>query len=189
MRGNLTHVKQQTDRPLVPASFPLGNAWFVICCYAKQEADAKSDIESLGYEVWYPEERRIVIQRQRKVEILRPLFPGYIFVSFDREKHAWASINDLDGVFCVMTNGNLPMRVHDIVMEQLRRAQEAGAWDRTNPASNFKINELVEIAGDGPFAGLTARIKSATAKKRVKILLESLATITIDPVFLRKLGA
>lgn len=168
--------------PVVPASFPLGRAWFVVCVLGRWEALARADIEALGFEVFCPIERKTKILRGRKTEVTEPVFPGYLFASFDRERDSWGSIAAVDGVLDIIMNLGLPVRVPDAVIERLRNADAAGVFDAANKLSD---NERVEIM-EGPFAGLFARVKSASKKDRVKILLDCLGAIDIDPCFLRK---
>ena len=172
-------------RPLVPASFPLGRAWFVAGVMGRQEAAAASDIRALGFDVFCPMQTRPKRERGRRVERSEPLFAGYIFASFDRELDDWGSILEVDGVMDILSNGQLPVRVPDVEIQRLRQAEQAGVFDFTSPASSLAIDERVEIT-EGPFAGLIGRVRKAAANKRVKILLDALGAVDVDPTFLRK---
>lgn len=177
---------QDKTKPLEPASFPLGRAWFLVCCFAGREDAVNTEIRKLGFETFLPRERKRQIVRGRRVVTLRSLFPGYLFASFDRTRDDWGAICAIDGVLDVYKRDSIPVRVPDVQIERFRNAESAGLFDYTHASANFTDGQLVEIEDGGPFHGMLARIKSASAKKRVKILLESLATITIDPAFLRK---
>ncbi len=111
-----------------------------------------------------------------------PVFPGYLFASFDRERDDWGAINQIDGVIGILEVNHIPSRVPDIIIDRLRNAVEAGVFEK---ASALSIGDTVEIM-EGPFTGEMARIKSATAKKRVRILLGMLK-LEIDPCFLRRM--
>lgn len=169
------------SNPMVPASFPLGRGWFVVCVWGGCEQIADEDISELGFETFSPRHSVTKIMRGRRVITSIPIFPGYLFVKFDREADNWGAINHISGVIGILENRQMPSRVPDIIIERLRNMEEAGVFEK---ASALRIGEQVEIM-EGPFAGELARIKSATAKKRVKILLGMLR-LEIDPCFLRK---
>lgn len=172
----------KTPTPVLPASFPLGRAWFVVAVFGRHERDAAADITALGFDMFCPVQTGVRMIRGRKVECTDPVFPGYLFVHFDRERDEWGSINDIDGVIGILSNGGFPSRVPDIIISRLQNMVAAGVFDS---AGEMKAGEVVEIT-EGPFAGLLAKVKSASPRKRVKVLLDNLGAIDIDCCFLRK---
>lgn len=175
-------LARMIETPILPASFPLGRAWFVAAVEPRREQTAREEIERLGYCVFCPTESRIKVRNGRKVEITDPLFRGYLFVHFDRERDAWGLITAARGVLDILRNGLLPLQVPDREMQKLQDAVATGVFDRAN---TLKPGEEVEIT-EGPFQGLIAKVKSAEPKKRAKILLAALGSIEIDLCFLRR---
>jgi transcription antitermination factor NusG len=164
-------------QPLIPASFPLGRRWYVAETFPKCEFEVESSLISKGFDAYAPRSRhfrwsKFSVRRREKIE--KPLFPGYTFVSFDVEKDEWwQPIHSSDGVRSVLSNNLIPSRVHSFAIDRLRRAEAAGMFDYTIPVSNFRPGDDVEII-EGPFAGLIAKIKSASVKKRVRIIMGTL---------------
>lgn len=175
--------QKQYQREVIPASFPLGRAWFVVAF--ENQKRAVEGIADIGLSTFCPVMSRTKIRKGRKVIINDPLFPGYLFAHFDREKDDWGKIEDVKGVLGILKNGLLPSRIPDLVIERLKHAEAAGVFDYTKPGSAFKEGEEVEVT-EGPFAGLIAKVKSASPKKRVRLLMASLASVEIDPCYLRK---
>jgi transcriptional antiterminator RfaH len=171
-----------TPTPVLPASFPLGRAWFVVAVWGNSEKTAAKDIEDMGFGIFYPTETRQKLRRGRKVMSTDPVFPGYLFVHFDRERDEWGAINDVDGVVGILKNGVFPSRIPDLVIDRLMNMVAAGAFET---ASKLNGGDTVEIT-EGHFAGLLAKVKSASPRKRVKVLLDGLGALEIDPCFLRK---
>ena len=193
MHGTLDVTEHQTT---VPASFPLGRAWFAAFveaasmtwkdnCFAMERA-----IADLGFETFAPPQEKFGIQRGRRVKIVSPVFGPYVFVKFDRERDDWGNLRAFDyrygggikGFIDILKNQNIPMRVPDLVIDRLKQAVDIGVFG----ISPLNIGTQVEIT-EGRFAGFIGKIKSASKKRRVRVLLNMLATVDIDPCFLRKM--
>jgi len=164
-----------------------GPGWYVAQVEPRGEADVCKDIRAeLSLETYCPVERLRAQRRGRKVEqIIRPLIPGYVFVAFDRLRPGWQAIERVDGVVSLLGNGDIPSRVPTAWVEATRRAEAYGVFDRTRTAPNgFKVGDQVRLA-DGPFAGhhaliqeFIAKLKSATARKRAKVLVSFMGRMT-----------
>lgn len=192
------------NKTLFPISYPIGRAWYVLelrsyserlDLYGRLEFDAKTglfeiekEIAKLGFDGYVPKEKRFIRRRGRQVKIINALIPGYAFVFFDADRDEWEKLLDIDGVIDVLQQNEIPVRIGGKdtgVIDRIRRAEMAGAFDYTIPTSAYGVGDRVEIK-EGPFAGLIAKIKSATAKKRVKIIMDFFGTVEIDPCFLVK---
>ena len=125
--------------------------------------------------------------RGARSRVVSALFQGYAFARFDRNRDDWGKIHDVDGVIDLYKRNSIPVRVPDLEVRTFQRAEAAGVFDLTSTAANFRQGDEVEIEARGPFMGLVARIKSAKAKRRVEILLDTL-TMSIDPCYLRKVS-
>lgn len=170
--------------PEVPMSVPLGRAWYVACTAPRAEFDVVRELTRLGLDAYTPAARYRTTVRGRKTTVDRALFVGYVFVGFDIEREEWfGPIMDTDGVRSILSCQQIPIKLATGEIEKLRRAQAAGVFDFTHPGASFAEGAAVRIE-EGPFSGFVARVKSATAKKRVRILLEFLGSpkvIDIDP--------
>lgn len=176
--------------------FPAGPAWYVLSTepgadrvYLNRDGDwacgLTDRVLDLGFDVYQPRERAMKTRQRKRVEVVEPLFNGYLFVCFDEHRDDWQRLLDVKGVEDVLSNCDIPSRVPTAWVEAIRRAEHAGAFDRRPDASPFKVGELVRIA-EGPFAGLHARIeslvaklKSSTATKRVKVLMDFLGQASV----------
>lgn len=186
--------------PLIPANFPLGRAWFVAVCSpfemhwsadqnGKGHFPVERRINELGFETYGPIERKLKIINRRKHERVTPLFGCYIFARFDRERDDWGNINpdQARGAYGVLKNLDMPARVPDIVIDRLRRAEDAGVFDYTKPSSAFNKGDMLEIQ-EGPYKDFIGKVKSAEPRKKVKLLMDRLGVVEIDPQYLAKVG-
>lgn len=156
--------------------------WFILAC--EREVDAQTEAKDAGYPTSYlPVEVRTRVKRGRKVKIEAALFPGYLFVKFDRDRHDWAELEHLDNALGILRNNLIPVCVPDAVIEKLQLAESQGLFSVESP---FKRGDTVEIL-EGAFAGIIARVKAASPRKRVKLLLDALGEADVDAAVLRKL--
>jgi transcription antitermination factor NusG len=159
-----------------------------VCCLSGREKFAALSIaHDLRFETFCPQLHRIKLVRGLRTRVVSALFQGYAFARFDRDHDDWGQIRTIDGVIDLYKRDSIPVRVPDLEVRTFQRAEAAGVFDLTSVHANFRTGDEVEIEARGPFQGLVARIKSAKAKRRVEILLDTL-TMSIDPCYLRKVS-
>jgi len=109
------------------------------------------------------------IRHARRVsEVLRPLFPGYIFVRKDNKLQQWSPISSTFGVRKIVMSGNFPSLVAGSLIDGLKAREVDGAIAR--PATPYRIGQDVKIAG-GPLDGLIARIIAIDERSRITLLM------------------
>lgn len=179
-----------------------GPLWHVAYVETRTEIDTAKDIhDTLGFPVFVPAERVWTMRRGRRVQACKPLFEGYIFPCVDPYREDWSRLRGVDGVIDVLgapaDREGIPSYVPTAWVDAMRKAQDMGIFDRTtNNASKFMVGETVRIS-DGPFTGWNAEIqgfiakmRSATASKRVKLMLAfmgRMSAIEMDVTALEKL--
>ncbi|HET7156089.1 MAG TPA: transcription termination/antitermination NusG family protein [Hyphomicrobiaceae bacterium] len=179
-----------------------GALWHVCMVETGAEVDTAEDIhDTLGHQVFVPAERVWTIRRGRRVQACKPLFPGYIFPRVDPYREDWSRLRGIDGVIDVLgaprEHDGIPSHVPDAAIDALRKAQDAGVFDRTKVAPDgYAIGETVRIS-EGPFAGhnaaiqaFVAKMRSATARKRARLLVQFLGRMCqteVDVTALEKL--
>lgn len=167
-----------------------GPLWHVAYTEPRAERDTSIDIAAeLGFGTFLPLEHLTEVHRGRKVKVARPLFSRYLFVQVDPYREDWQEILGVHGVVDVlMASDDIPGYVPTASIEALRKAEAVGIFDRTTRFPNdFAIGETIRI-GDGQFSGhngiiteFMARMRSATARKRAKLLVEFMGRmITLD---------
>jgi transcriptional antiterminator RfaH len=101
--------------------------------------------------------------------ILRPLFPGYVFVAMDLSKHRWRSVNGTFGVASLIMGGEQPTPVPPGVVEALVASCESSGVVRLD--DGLEIGQKVRILS-GPFAQTLCRLAHLDDRGRVRVLLE-----------------
>ena len=103
--------------------------------------------------------------------MLRPLFPGYLFVRVHADLQRWRPILSTYGVRMVVCCGDRPSFLDDRFVEDLRARTINGAIVR--PARPYELGQRVKMAG-GAFDGLIATILEMGEKDRLVVLMDLL---------------
>ncbi|MGJ5163179.1 transcription termination/antitermination NusG family protein [Bradyrhizobium sp. HKCCYLR1051] len=86
----------------IPAAFTRG-CWHVIETMPNQEGIAASHLVGRRFGIYVPETEHTIIRRGRKVDVRRPMFPGYVFVFvWDIAQH-WRRLRSIPGVARIVT--------------------------------------------------------------------------------------
>jgi transcriptional antiterminator RfaH len=100
----------------------------VYWCCARLESNrenvAQHFLKLAGYEAYIPKIREQRVRRQRRVEVVSPLFPAYAFIVI---KHQWHAARWSIGVLGLIMNGTAPARVPDTIIDEIRRREIRGA--------------------------------------------------------------
>lgn len=109
----------------------------------------------------------------RKLTLLEPLFPGYLFATIPGDPAAWTIVRWTPGVKRVLGCGDIPVPVPSGFIAEIKaRVAEHGF---VRPGVSFQPGERVRLRG-GPFAGLEGIFeRQLTPLGRVRILVQLLA--------------
>jgi transcriptional antiterminator RfaH len=137
----------------------------------RREAVAQHFLKLNGYTVYIPQIREKRLRRNRRVEIIAPLFPAYAFLVIERQ---WHSARWSIGVTAIIMDGETPARVPDQVIDEIRRREVRGAVELA-PAPGLKIGQRVRVSG-GPFQGQLGLYAGMKPHARVEVLLAVLGS-------------
>lgn len=121
-------------------------------------------------QVFNPREPRRQVWRGRVQMLLRPLFPGYLFVSPDPDRPAWPAIRYARGVTRIVAFGaQEPSAVPTGVVAALRAGCDADGVLQHDDA--LRPGDQVRFL-TGPFADIVTRIETVTPDQRIGLLLD-----------------
>lgn len=143
--------------------------WFLAQLRPNCAAIAQRNLDRQKFQTFLPLERD-TRQRNGKFEnIMRPLFPGYIFVALDRARGLWRSVNSTYGVTRLVSFGEAPAPVpNDLVAALRERCDDRGLL---LPPATFHPGDTVTL-NSGPFAKFVAEVEKVGVDQRVWILLD-----------------
>lgn len=149
--------------------------WFVIHTQPRAEERALWHLRNQGFRCFLPRFRKFRRHARRTQLALEPLFPRYLFASFDPSASAWRSINGTRGVVGVLLNGSAPQPVPEGVVETLQHGADSDGASSLAALGLLSEGLKVRVAS-GAFSGQTGEIVRSSEKScdRVLILLDLL---------------
>ena len=151
-------------------------AWYAAQLRPNGDSLALVNLERQGFNAFRPllwETKRSEKGPQR---VLRPMFPGYVFVEFDITQPDWPKIRSTRGVSRLVGNisggpSQLPHGLIDILKQRC-----AGNVDNTS-ANALKPGDKVYVSS-GPFAAFLATVERMDAQSRVWLLIDFMGRAT-----------
>ena len=138
------------------------NQWYVVKTKPQQEKRASLNLRNQNFNVISP-----LIKKKNNCE---PLFPSYIFVSFDINKNIWQKINNSYGVSRILSLNGIPKNLDNNFVNHLKQIIDSNGLVKKS-LFNFKTNMKVQI-NDGPFKGFFANVIKKVSDERVKLMID-----------------
>jgi transcriptional antiterminator RfaH len=152
----------------MPAPTP---AWYAVQTQPRRESVAEVHLQRVCARVFCPRYRQRVILHGSRREVVRPLFPGYLFATFDRERD-FRTVHYAHGVRGVVTFGDEPAMVPPELLTSIQGRMRDGFV--ILQAAQLHAGQRVEIIA-GPFKGYTGVFAAEmSGTERVAILLDTL---------------
>jgi len=137
-------------------------SWHVLHLRPRSEKKVAQVCRANGLEHFLPLRAEVKVYQRRKVEVLKPLFPGYIFVDFDADSRV-----------CLLRTNHI-VRIlepasEELLLYQLNQVRLALEADSTlGAAEAICSGRKVRIKG-GPFMGVEGVITSADKPGTVRL--------------------
>jgi transcriptional antiterminator RfaH len=147
------------------------STWAVVNTQPNREPVAVANLVRQGFDVYCPLIRRHVRHARRTQDVLRPLFPGYVFVALDPNRQRWRPILSTFGVRMLIRSGERPNLLSDEFIQGVRAREIDGAVVR--PEIPYQLGQDVRLTG-GAFDGLVATIIAMDERDRLTVLMDLL---------------
>ena len=144
--------------------------WFVVCTKAQMEDRAIWHLKNQGFDVYMPRYRKQIRHARKTQTVLRPLFPGYVFVSMGVSQQRWRSINGTVGVISLVQFGKEPAVMTSEMIDVIRAREDQKGVVCLAP-DNLQKGDKVRIR-EGSFTDFDSIIDEVSDKKRVFLMLE-----------------
>ena len=81
----------------------MSKEWFILQFKSNSHLIAAKNLTRQGFEIFLPLHDTTSRRLSRFVNTSKPLFPGYMFIRFDRAESKWHKINNTYGVSRIIT--------------------------------------------------------------------------------------
>lgn len=148
--------------------------WCAVNTKPKNEDYAARQLEIKGLEVFLPKIEVIRKRGSKKLELLEPLFPGYLFVRLAPVPASLAKVNWTPGVRRLLCAGDTPVPVPDEAITLISQRIGPRGHLTPKPEGDFESGTRVAVRY-GPFTGLVGVVeRPMSARGRVRVLLQLL---------------
>ncbi len=102
--------------------------WYAVYTQPRNEERAHEHLARQGFEVFLPRYLKRRSHARRVTVAPAPLFPRYLFVSFDASQQRWRAIRSTRGVIDLVSNGDTPVPVPEAVINEIERRRDADGF-------------------------------------------------------------
>lgn len=144
--------------------------WYLIYSKPRQETAAKLNLERQGYETYLPVVRQPRRRLGRRVAVVGPMFPRYLFIRLDSETDNWGPIRSTIGVSTLVKFGQRPAEAPAGLMEILRSREDENGI-QVLPTDDYRRGSRIRIT-DGGLTGYEGIFLARNSRDRIVVLLD-----------------
>ena len=145
--------------------------WHLLSIKPNCHKIAEDNLTRQGFNVFFPKHIVTVRNRNRFLDRLQPLFPGYVFAEVSKHSYDVTVLNNTRGVNKIVSSTGNYYPLKTAFIESLRIHCDKN--EIFSCETNFKLGDQVKIES-GPFTSFIAKIVGAQSHSRVELLLEFL---------------
>ena len=144
--------------------------WYVVQIKANGFERAVANLARQGFLTFSPMQKKTVRHARNMKNVMRPVFPGYLFVQFGAERGDWRKINSTYGVARLVSfEKSVPASVPDRLIAGLQaRCDSKGCL---HAPDDLKIGERVRMVA-GAFAGFVGEVENLIGEERIRLLYD-----------------
>ncbi|MDB2320691.1 transcriptional activator RfaH [Amylibacter sp.] len=147
----------------------MSEEWFVLQFKPNSHNQAVKNLTRQGFATFLPLHSATSRRATRFISTAQPLFPGYMFVKFDRTKSEWHKINNTYGVSRLITFNSILKSIPITVVDSLMMRYDLSG--KLLPIKKLKKGDQVTVL-KGPFANFIATVEKYEADQRIWILMD-----------------
>ena len=149
--------------------------WFLLQFKPNAHKLAERNLHRQGFETFLPLQEITDRKKTSFINNLKPLFPGYMFVTFNIQDGPWRKINNTMGVSKLVSFNSYPKPVPiDLVSGLILRCDASG---KLLPPKRLNKGDEVQFL-NGPFANFITTIEEIDAQQRVWVLMKLMGRST-----------
>ena len=151
------------------------SCWYIVQFKRNSHRLAARNLSQQGFKTFLPLQSFTRKSQARFLTNIKPLFPGYMFVSIDLGKEPWQKINSTLGVSRLICQDGIPIKVpEEIVSALMARCDSSG---KLLPAETLASGDSVKILS-GALANFIATVETVDSKQRIWVLMEIMGQVS-----------
>jgi transcriptional antiterminator RfaH len=147
----------------------MSKEWFILQFKSNSHHQAKKNLTQQGFETFLPLHDTTSRKSSRFINATKPLFPGYMFIKFDRTESEWHKINNTYGVSRLITFNSVLKSIPNKFVDSLMKRYDLSG--KLLPVKKLKKGDQVTVLL-GPFADFIATVEKYEADQRIWILMD-----------------
>jgi transcriptional antiterminator RfaH len=153
----------------------MSKEWFILQFKPNSHHQAEKNLTRQGFETFLPSHDISLRKESRFKTNTKPLFPGYMFISFDKAELKWHKINNTYGVSRLVTFNSTLKPIPSTFVDNLKkRCDSSGKLlpiVKMIPIVKMKKGDRVQIS-KGPFADFIASVETYETDQRIWLLID-----------------
>ena len=147
----------------------MSKEWFILQYKPNSHHQAIKNLNRQGFETFLPLHDTTSRKLSRFENTSKPLFPGYMFIRFDRAKPEWYKINNTYGVSRLITFNSILKSIPTTFVDSLMKRYDLSG--KLIPVEKLNKGDQVTVL-TGPFANFIATVEEYEADQRIWILID-----------------
>jgi transcriptional antiterminator RfaH len=147
----------------------MSKEWFILQLKSNSHHQASKNLNQQGFETFLPLHDTTSRKLSRFINTSKPLFPGYMFVRFDRAETKWHKINNTYGVSRLITFNSILKSIPSAFVDNLMKRYDSSG--KLIPIVEMKRGNKVKIL-EGPFTDFIATVEEYESNKRIWVLID-----------------
>ena len=147
----------------------MSKEWFILQFKPNSHHQAIKNLTQQGFEVFLPLHDTTSRKLSRFINTSKPLFPGYMFIRFNRAEPKWHKINNTYGVSRLITFNSILKPIPTSFVDNLMKRYDLSG--KLLPIQKLKKGDQVTVS-TGPFANFIATVEKYEADHRIWILMD-----------------
>jgi transcriptional antiterminator RfaH len=150
--------------------------WYLVFCKPRQEDKAQINLERQGYPTYLPKLQQTRRRAGKRIQVVEPLFPRYLFIHLDDSTDNWSPIRSTLGVTSLVRFGHQAAIVPPQIIAVLQEREDEHGLQRPG-RPDLEPGARVRLL-QGPLQHYDAIFLAKSGKDRVTILLDILGKQT-----------
>ena len=147
----------------------MSKEWFILQFKPNSHHQAIKNLTQQGFETFLPLHDTTSRKASRFITTNQPLFPGYMFITFDKAEPKWHKINNTYGVSRLVTFNSTLKSIPTTFIDNLMNRYDLSG--KLLPVKKLQKGDQVKVL-KGPFANFIATVEKYETDQRIWVLMD-----------------